>query len=255
MIINHNYVVREKTRHYGVYNSDWLIKLVAVNELLENELKMAKNDHRHEIIVYHEEIDGQPYLILQRQSRANVPKGDHLRNKFISEADRTYYYYFDPETKILAGMRMLVHTDDGDVPVFEITDIQYNPEISDAHFTLDIPQNAIFWKEPDILPDNDKYVKMSPKEAAETIFQACAEENWEEVLKFESQTAISSGMKQSWGGCEIISIGEPFRSANYVGWFVPYEIKVKDGRIIKFNLALRKDNAAGRWVIDGGRIF
>ena len=255
MIINHNYVVQMATSHYGVYNSDWLIKLVAVDELLENELKMAKDDSKHEISVYHEEIDGQKLLVLQRYSQANVFKGDYLRNKFIRDAERTFYYYFDPETKVLVGMQMLVHTDEKEVVVFEITDIQYNPEIADSHFTLDIPEDAVFHKEPEVLPDNEKYANMTPKEAAETIFTSCTEENWDEVLKFESQSRISAGMKHSWGGLEIIEIGEPFQSEGYGVWFVPYEIKVRDGRIVKHNLALRNDNAAKRWTIDGGRVF
>jgi len=36
-------------------------------------------------------------------------------------------------------------------------------------------------------------------------------------LKFESQSRISNGMKHSWGGCEIINIGEPFQSEGYGG--------------------------------------
>ena len=255
MIINHNYVVEYKTSHYGVFNSDWLIKLVAVHELLENELEMAKDDSKHEICVYHEESDGQDFLVLQRYSQANVSKGDYLRNKFIGDAERTYYYYFDPETKILTGMQLIVHTDEEDVVVFEITDIEYNPQIADSHFALDIPEDAIYSKEPEILPDNEKYADMTPKEAATAIFTACAKENWDEALKFEAQSRISDGMKKSWGGCEIINIGEPFQSKGYIGWYVPYEIKVRDGRILKHNLALRNDNSAKRWVIDGGRVF
>lgn len=256
MIINHNDVTQIKTSAYGCFNSDWLTRLTAVDELLENELKKAKDDSMNEISVYHGNVDGQELLVLQRHSQASVFKGDYLRNKFIRNADRTFYYYFDPETKVLVGMQMLVHTDGKDVVVFEITDIQYNPEIADEQFVLDIPKNAIYSKEPEILPDNKKYENMTPKEAAQTIFTACAEENWNEVLKFEAQSRVSDGMKQSWGGCKIISIGEPFQSSGYgVGWFVPYEIKVKDGRIIKHNLALRNDNKAKRWVIDGGRIF
>jgi len=255
MIINHNYVVQMDTSCYGVYNSDWLMRLMVVHELLEGELKMAKNDRKHEISVYHEDMDGQEKLVLQRSSRANVSKGDYLRNKFIQDAERTYFFYFNPETKILEGMQMLVHTDDGDILVFEITDIVYNPDIADDHFNPVIPEDAIFSKEPEILQDNEKYANMAPKEAAQAIFAACAAENWDEVSKFESQSRVSDGMKHSWGGCEIISIGEPFQSEGYGGWYVPYEIKTKDGRIIKFNLALTKNNSAKRWVIDGGRVY
>ncbi|MHC5181898.1 MAG: LolA family protein [Planctomycetota bacterium] len=252
MIINHNYVVKMATSGYGVYNSDWLIKLIIVHELLENELKMAKDDSKHEISVYHEDIDGQELLVLQRYSQANVSKGDYLRNKFISDADRTFYYYFDPETKILVGMQMLVHTDEKEVVVFEITDIQYNPEIADSHFTLDIPEDAVYSVEPQILPDNEKYANMTPKEAAQAFFTACAEENWDEYLKFNNESRVSEGMKQYLGGIEIISIGEPFKSFGYRGRFVPYEIKLKNGQVKKHNLALKKNNPAKRWIVDGG---
>lgn len=252
MLINHNYVVQDKTPHYGVYDSDWLMKLMIVNELLENELEMAKDDSKHEITVYHDKIDGQELLVLQRQSRANVSEGDYLRNKFIRDADRTFYYYFDPETKILVGMQTLVHTEDEDVMVFEITDIEYNPEVADSHFTLDIPKNATYYKQPEVLPDNEKYASMTPKEAAQAFFTACAEENWEEYLKFNNESKVNEGWKRVIGGIEIISIGEPFQSEGYSGWFVPYEIKQKSGHVKKHNLALRNDNPAKRWIVDGG---
>jgi len=193
--------------------------------------------------------------VLQRSSRANVSKGDYLRNKFIQNAERTYFFYFNPETKILEGIQMVVHTDDGDILVFEITDIVYNPEIADDHFNPVIPEDAIFSKEPEILPDNEKYANMTPKEAAQAIFAACAAENWDEVSKFEAQSHVSNGMKQAWRGLEIILIGDPFQSEGYGGWYVPYEIKVKSGRVIKHNLALINDNSAKRWVIDGGRVY
>ena len=256
MIINGNYVAQG--RHggrYGCYDSYWLSRLLQVEDLLKSELKTAQDSDKHEISVYHEKIDGVQKLVVERFSKANVSKGDHLRNKFIQDADRTVIYYFNPATKLLEGLQILVHTDEEDILAFEITDIQYNVQIDDKHFVLDTPEDAVYSVEPQILPDNEKYVKMTPKEAAETIFTSCAEENWDEVLKFESQSRISNGMKHSWGGCEIINIGDPFQSEGYGGWFVPYEIKVRDGRIVKHNLALRNDNAAKRWVMDGGRVF
>jgi hypothetical protein len=59
-------------------------------------------------------------------------------------------------------------------------------------------------------------------------------------------------MKDYLGGLEIISIGEPFQSATYRGWFVPYEIKLRSGQVKKHNLALRNDNRAHRFQLDGG---
>ncbi len=93
---------------------------------------------------------------------------------------------------------------------------------------------------------------MSPKEAAITFFQACANEDWEEYLKFNSQSHVPQSTKDYLGGLEIISIGEAFKAGNYSGWFIPYELKLRSGRIKKHNLALRKDNPAQRWQVDGG---
>ena len=101
----------------------------------------------------------------------------------------------------------------------------------------------------EVLHDNDKYKKMTPKEVAEALFTACAEENWDEFQKYWPD---SDQMKDYLGGLEIISIGEPFQKDAYPGWFVPYEIKLKNGYVKKYNLALRNDNAAKRYMFDGG---
>jgi hypothetical protein len=38
----------------------------------------------------------------------------------------------------------------------------------------------------------------------------------------------------------------------FAGWFVPYEIRFKDGTVKKHNLGVRDDNPAKRYVVDGG---
>ena len=43
-----------------------------------------------------------------------------------------------------------------------------------------------------------------------------------------------------------------FTSKDYPGRFVPYEIKLESGDVIKHNLALKKDGKTGRWWDDGG---
>jgi hypothetical protein len=97
---------------------------------------------------------------------------------------------------------------------------------------------------------------MTPKETAKAFFEACAKEDWEEAAKFWGTTPITEPIKRYLGGLTLVSLGEPFQSAGYAspgkGWFVPYEIKLKMGVVKKFNLAVRNDNPAGRYVVDGG---
>ncbi len=94
---------------------------------------------------------------------------------------------------------------------------------------------------------------MGPKEVAHAFFQACANEDWGEFSKFFVASEVDQRLKNILGGLEIISIGEPFKSGLYPGWFVPYEIRFKhDRETKKMNLAVRNDNPAKRYVVDGG---
>jgi hypothetical protein len=51
-----------------------------------------------------------------------------------------------------------------------------------------------------------------------------------------------------------LRIGKVFKSADkgYPGVFVPYQIKLKSGEVLKHNIALKKDKKTGRWFVDGG---
>jgi hypothetical protein len=102
--------------------------------------------------------------------------------------------------------------------------------------------------------DNEKYQKMTPKEVAEAFFKACAEEKPDKFRKFWPQSAAEQA-EQVWEysfGLKVISIGEPFKKGDYPGWFVPYEVRLKDGRVEKNNLSVRNDNPLQRWIVDGG---
>ena len=124
-----------------------------------------------------------------------------------------------------------MHTDKGDVLIFEVNEIEYNPQIDDGLFTLELPQDVIWSQQPQVLPDNEKYVNMTPKQTAEAFFKACADENWDEFIKFYGSSRVDERIKEIYGGLEIISIGEPFKSGLYGGWFVPYEIKLRPREI------------------------
>ncbi len=235
------------------YDCDWLGRLADVRDLLESEYKYVCHARNTESLLRHDTVDGREKLILEVDFTAQGDyTNDYLKNSFLGDSDRTNIYCFDAETKLLEGFKIIVHAEQKDILVFETTQIEYNPQITDGIFTLELPANVIQFKEPEILSDNEKYRKMSPKETAQAFFQACAQENWDEFLKFWMMSDVDSKIKGYLGGLEIISIGEPFKSGLYPGWFVPYEIKVRDGTVRKHNLAVRNDNAAGRYVVDGG---
>jgi hypothetical protein len=254
MFIRPNYGVRrEKALPLGCYDS-WSGRLLNVRDLLDNELQKAKKYSDREVFLRHEEVEGRDKVMLEVDIKTDLSEHDYLRNQFIQESDHVKVYQFDAKTKLLEVFQVYVHHEDEDVLIFEVTDIEYNIEIDDGVFTLDFPEDMIWRKEPGVLPDNERYEKMTPKEAAGVFFQACAEEDWEEVLNFWTASRIDERLKAYLGGLEIISIGEPFQSDGYSrkGWFVPYEIRLKSGGVKKQNLAIRKDNNANRFVVDGG---
>jgi outer membrane lipoprotein-sorting protein len=252
MVIRDSWAVKGRCREFYCFDLRWLGQMLNIDKLLENELQNAQQPSRREYLVRYEKINDVNKIVLEVESFANVPADDYLRNKFISDSDNLRVYYFDAQTKLLQNLEIYVHVEDEDVLVFEITNIELNTEIDPGLFKLDLSENVVWFKPVEILPDNEKYEQMSPKEAATVFFQACADENWEEYLKFNAQSHVPQRTKDHLGGLEIIIIGEPFQSKGYGGWFVPYEIRLRSGHIKQHNLALRKDNPANRYQVDGG---
>lgn len=251
MLIRPNHAVKgEQPYPIGCFDT-WCGHLMNVSGLLDSALREAQNRSNAELSLRRIESNGVPELVLEIESAAEGDfTNDYLKNSFISTSDHKKVYYFDAETKLLKGFEVYVHTDKKDVLVFEVTDIEYNPQIDNGLFALEMPCDIIWHQEPQDL--GKKYQQMGPKETAQAFFQACADENWDEFLKFWSASDVDEQIKEYLGGLEIISIGEPFKSGLYPGWFVPYEIKLRNGRVKKMNLAVRNDNPAKRYVVDGG---
>ena len=236
----------------------WMGRLLDVQELLDSELQQAKDKPDRQIRLIHEEINDKDKIILEVDLQTDIPADDYLRNKFLSEADSLKVYRFDSETKLLEDFKVYVIDKGQEVLVFEITDIEYNAEIDDNVFVLDLPEDVIWLGEPQILPDNEKYSRMTPREVAAAFFDAISKGDWNEANKYtpkldESQDFASQEIKDEIIGLEVIYLGEPFQSEmSPIHWFVPYKIRFKNGEIKEWNLALRNDNKAERYIVDGG---
>ena len=82
--------------------------------------------------------------------------------------------------------------------------------------------------------------------------QECGDEDWNEAAKFWPASQLSQWPKDKLSGLEIVTVGDPFKSGAYPGWFVPYKIKLKSGKMQEWNIAVRNDNPAKRYVVDDG---
>jgi hypothetical protein len=185
------------------------------------------------------------------QVETNDAVGEYLRNKSLNMSDTRREYTFDRKTGRLETAKFYCQSDGKEVLALDIVKIEYDPVIADAQFELKAPEGIVWYQEPQRLPDNEKYEKMTPAEAAQEFFEACSKRDWDEAAKFWT-TPITDEIKQYLGGLKVIKLGEPFQAKPYPGWFVPYEIRMSGGEVRKHNLALRNDNPAKRFVVDGG---
>jgi RNA polymerase sigma factor (sigma-70 family) len=128
--------------------------------------------------------------------------------------------------------------------------------------------------------DNASYQQQTgstPDAVAHAFFYACAAEDWDTVGKFWQGT-LDDKIKNYLGGMRMISLGKPFKarvsiaallelqpnlSSQFKGLgnqkdfqgpqvYVPYEIRLKDGSVKKWQLSIRCDNPEHRWYFDGG---
>ena len=128
--------------------------------------------------------------------------------------------------------------------------------------------------------DNANYRQQTgttPAEVAQTFFDACGKEDWSTVGKFWQGT-LDDRIKKYLGGMEVVSLGKPFRARMSIAAllelqpslrsqlkgmgnrkdiqgpqvFVPYEIRLKDGSVKKWQLSIRCDNPEKKWYFDGG---
>ncbi len=115
--------------------------------------------------------------------------------------------------------------------------------------------------------DNARFVALTgttPAQAARTFLEATSSGDWAEVAKYWAPGLLKKHPdemethKNFYGGLELISLGKPFKGKvvesrrEYSGVWVPYEIRLKDGTVKKWQLAIRCDNPEHRWYFDGG---
>jgi hypothetical protein len=231
---------------------EWLKPLLDVDKVLDKELRMAQ--HQQSKMTLEEQThNGARVLVLTIKMTAQVDSPDDwLRNKSINGSDHSRIYRFDAGTRRLVGLQVFVHASQTDVLVFEVTGIRYNEPVVPALWSVALPPDVIKSVSPEKMPASLLPLPTTPREAVVRFFDALSREDWDELLTVWPQSAVSDATKARYGGLQVLSIGEPFRSRLYPGWFVPYEIRLKSGELKKHSLAVRNDNPAGRYVFDGG---
>lgn len=228
----------------------WLKDLLDIEGFLHREVDIAMQRGARLAI---QSRQGSPSdLLMTVETKARRASGEkRLKNTSLAESDSRQVFSFDAQTKRLKKAQVFIRDGRRDILVFETTEVEIDPSLPDALFSLTLPADIEVEPGPQAAAENERYQKMGPEDTSRAFLQACADRQWDEAAKFLPR-ASQEDFKASFGGLKILKIGSPFRSGGYGGWYVPYEIRLPSGEIKRWNLALSNDNAAGRYVVDGG---
>ncbi len=229
----------------GALDSYPLLSLASVKERMTEELRGARFKGWRIQVAHETAAAGAKKIVVTVEAKAGVPDNDVVRNAFFDNSDMRRVYRFDAKTERLESIEGYLHLPGRELLVLTTERIEYDRPIAPAVFTLKLPENVQWWKEPQSLPDNEKYEKMTPAEAARAFFEACAKKNWDEAQKFA--WPLDERFKSYLGGLQIVRLGTPFQSKSYGGWFIPYEIKLT----MKATFMVCNDNPAKRYVVFG----
>jgi RNA polymerase sigma factor (sigma-70 family) len=241
-----NFGVKIPQASQSAFDTDWLQRIASLSNAITNEIRMARAKGWKVESTEETGADGRDKSVVTIETKSGLADNDYLKNKSFDSSDLREVYRFDAGTKRLESARVYLLGKPDDEPIFETSQIDYNQAIDPAVFHLDLPANVSWYKEPQKLPDNEKYASMTAEQAARAFFEACANEDWNEAGKFE--TPITPELKKYLGGLEIVNLGESFTGKDYAGRFVPYEIKLRPQ---EFNVRVSNANPAKRCVVTG----
>ena len=181
-------------------------------------------------------------------------KGDftnpYLRNTSIQESDTRREIVFDKQTSLIKSMKIFVKDKSREVLVVDIKSIEYNVPLNRAEITA--VEQGVEWIDVSAQRKaTGKFAGITPEQAAQMIFSAVENNDIEQVKEAFGYYDIDK-ILEGYKGLRLIRLGKSFKSGSYPGVFVPYEVRMPNGKIVKHNLALRNDNPNKEWMIDGG---
>jgi len=231
--------------------TEWLQILLDPANILSKEQKSTKERGSKLTI---NEKNGLLNLTITSKARGNFIN-DYCKNKSIDESDNRREYTFDNASKLLKGLKIYILDGKKETLIVEITSIDYDLKLDPSKFVINLPA-GVEWKEYTQNYTSETFRNITSRRVAELFFAGMARYDWKLVGEacdfFSSTSEKAKGLKDQFGGLKVIKIGEPFKSGLYPGEFVPYEIRLKTGEIVKQNLAVRNDNRNKTWIVDGG---
>jgi hypothetical protein len=201
-----------------------------------------------EVEVLSRDTSGGRGRILLREKAA---PGRRLAPSFLGDFDRETEVVWDLETQRLLGLRRWVYTGDQRRLFSELLSVEYLDAIPDERFRLELPAD-VRWGGISEAPA--VFASLGPREIAARLFDAAVKGDRKTLeILCPSPATVDFLLDAKTRPSELLFLGEPFRSGEYPGVYVPYKVRYgPQGSVRAHNLALRDDNPALRWVYDGG---
>ena len=215
---------------------------------LERQLTRAHTGARYELRREAEVL----YLTVISPAQGDFSQSDHERNTSIIESNTRREYRFDALNGRLLGARVTLLAEEGGRALLEIDRITYDAPLDTA--TLTVLPEGINWTDQTRNTPSPRLTGIDAKEAARLILAAFA--TWDNEILDEALRSYGAHarklLQSRYAGATVERLSEPVRSGKYPGWFIPCTLRMGDGSRERIRLALRNDNSAGSWVVDGG---
>ena len=181
-------------------NDDWgpVLQLTKVQDMITRELRTALAKGWDLKLTHETTAAGEKQLVVSVDAKSGLPDNDHLKNKYLDLADAHCVYRFDAKTQRLEGFDAYLHQPGGDLLVLTIgTSSTTSPSIRRSSPSR-YRKTVSWYKETERLPDNEKYEKMTPKEAARAFFERAGKRTGP---RSRSSTRRSlKGPRSTWAG-------------------------------------------------------
>jgi hypothetical protein len=184
-------------------------------------------------------------LLLRERGADTKP----LEPSFLGGFDRETEIEWDLQTNLLLGLKRWVYRDGERLLFSELVSVDYLDAVPEKVFELALP-DEVRWG--GVKDASIELLDLGPREVADSLLEAARRGDRATVEMLCPSPAMTDWlMDQQNRPVEIFYIGQPFRTGAYAGVYVPYKVRFGD-EVREHNLALRNDNAEGRWVFDGG---
>lgn len=190
-------------------------------------------------------------VTVEAPAQGDYRQSDYMLNTSIAESDNRREYSFDAQSGRLLSAVVSVRTASGEVEVLRMRSIVYD-EPMDAAEVAAVPGDVVL-QDMRTLDYGRRLAGITARQAAEKVVRAF--ERWDSAILDEAFVyygLVMAKVREMYGGSVAVAFGEPFRSGEYPGVFVPVRLVLAGGDTHEINLALRNDNPSGSWVVDGG---